>query len=185
MKAIFILILLLNNLIITATTFYVSSNGSDLSDGQSPHSSWKTIKKLNSEFSGFTPGDKVLFRRGDTFYGTILLSASGIAGKPIILGAYGAGEKPIISGFATVSDWTDKGGGIFAKAIDCESIPNMVTVNGINTPIGRWPNSGYLTIDSHITNSSIYDSSLPSIPNWTGAEVVIRKNAYIWDRNVI
>ncbi len=61
----------------------------------------------------------------------------------------------------------------------------MVTVNGVNTPIGRWPNTGFLSIDSHVSNTSITDAGLPSSPDWTGAEVVIRKNSYIWDRNII
>ena len=61
----------------------------------------------------------------------------------------------------------------------------MVTINSVSTPIGRWPNEGFLTIDSHVSNTSITDIELSSSPTWTGAEIVIRKNQYIWDRNKI
>jgi parallel beta-helix repeat protein len=59
----------------------------------------------------------------------------------------------------------------------------MVTVNGVNTPMGRYPNTGYLTYESHSGTASITDNQLPASPIWTGAEIVIRKNAWVLDRN--
>ena len=131
------------------------------------------------------PGDRILFNRGNTFVGTIRLTRSGASGNPITIGAYGTGANPIISGFASLSGWISYGGGIYYKAVSCETTPNIVSVNGVNTPIGRWPNTEFLSIDSHVSNTSITDSELPSSPNWTGAEVVIRKASQIWDRNKI
>ena len=168
-----------------ATDYYVSSSGNDSSNGLSSSTPWQTISKVNSVFSSLNPGDRILFRRGDRFYGSLQISRSGSSGSPITISAYGSGAVPVISGFTTISGWTSRGGGIYSAPVNCESNPNMVTVNDINTPIGRWPNTGVLTIDSHSSNTSITDAGLPSSPDWTGAEVVIRKNAYIWDRNKI
>ena len=57
----------------------------------------------------------------------------------------------------------------------------MVTVNGINTEKGRWPNTGFRTFEAHNNDISITDIELPGTPNWTGAEVVIRKSPWLLD----
>ncbi|MDP4222851.1 MAG: SwmB domain-containing protein [Bacteroidota bacterium] len=173
------------SIIASATDYYVSSSGNDAADGKSSSTPWQSIAKVNSVFSGLNPGDRILFKRGEQFYGAIQISRSGASGSPITIGAYGTGSNPVISGFTTISGWTSYGGGIYYKNITCQSSPNVVTVNDVNTPIGRWPNTGFLTIDSHVSNTSITDSELPGSPDWTGAEVVIRKLPYIYDRNTI
>jgi uncharacterized repeat protein (TIGR02059 family) len=185
MRKVLTVFLCLISIIASATDYYVSSSGSDSANGLSSSTSWQTISKVNAVFSGLNPGDRILFKRGDVFTGALRISRSGLSGSPITIGAYGTGANPIINGFTTITGWNNYGNGIYSKSISCESKPNMVTVNGINTPIGRWPNSEFLSIDSHISNTSITDAALPSSPNWTGAEVIIRKNSYIWDRNTI
>lgn len=174
----------------SSNTFYVSySSGLDTNDGMSPSTPWKTIAKVNAQT--FTPGATILFKKGDTWNDeTLTISSSGNSSNHIIYSSYGSGSKPIISGFTTLSGWTNEGSGIYSKIISPQSFPNMVTVNNVNTPIGRWPNSGtsnggYMTIDSHVSNTSITDSALSGTPSWTGGEVVIRKNRYIIDRNTI
>lgn len=168
-----------------ATDYYVSSSGSDSANGLSSSTPWQSILKINSAFPTLKPGDRILFKRGERFYGSLLISVSGSSGSPITIGAYGTGASPVVSGFTTITGWTNYGSGIYSKSFPCQSNPNMVTVNDVNTPIGRWPNTGFLNIDSHVSNTSITDSDLPLSPDWTGAEVVIRKNAFIWDRNKI
>src|SRR5665647_3603352 len=91
-----------------ATNYYLSHSGNDASPGTDPSAPWKTLDKLNS-FKTLKPGDNVLFKRGDTFYGSITVSNSGAAGNPITYGAYGTGINPIITGFTTVSSWTNLG----------------------------------------------------------------------------
>jgi len=180
MKYIFSLILIVCSIATSATDYYVSSAGNDAANGLSESTAWKTIGKVNSAFSAFQPGDRILFRRGDTFYGTLKVTRSGLAGNPITIGAYGSGNRPVISGFTTISSWTNEGGGIFSRAITSESSPVMVSFDGVNTAMGRFPNSGWMTIDSHNTNQSLTDADLNSgITNWTGAEVVIRVKPYI------
>jgi uncharacterized repeat protein (TIGR02059 family) len=184
LKNAFIILLLFFNTIASATDYYISSSGNDSNNGLSSSTAWKTITKVNTIFSTFKPGDRILFKRGDTFYGTINVNASGSAGNPITIGAYGTGANPIITGFTTISGWTNEGSGIYSKSVPCESNPNILTIDRVQFGMGRYPNAGTnLIIDSHSTNVSITDADLNSATtNWTGAEVVIRKNEYIMDR---
>ena len=173
------------NIIASATDYYISSSGNDAANGLSSSTPWQSINKVNSISSGLRGGDRLLFRRGDTFKGSLELGSSGASGSPITIGAYGTGENPVISGFTQVSGWTSYGNGIYYRSLSCESNPNIVLVNGKNTPIGKWPNSGFIPIDSHVSNTSVTGSELPSYPTWTGGEVVIRKSQHVWDRNRI
>jgi len=159
--------------------------GNDLSDGLSPSTPWKTISKVNSEFSRFNPSDRILFKSGHTFYGGLIIAKSGISGKPITIGSYDAGAKPVISGFTTLSSWTNEGNGIYSTVLNTQFSLNNVTLNGVFQPIGRWPNTGWRTITNHSGNSSITDNTLTGLPDWSGAEVVIRKNRWTIDQSLI
>jgi len=178
----FLIFLCLN---VSATNYYVKNGGNDEADGLSDATAWGTTEKINGIQHLLNPGDSILFKRGDTIYGKITAGKSGIPGKPVVYGAYGQGTDPVISGFTAITSWSDEGEGIFSKVVSCESPTNMVTINGVNTPMARWPKSEYLSIDSYVKNTSITDAELPSLPDWTGAEVVIRKNSWVIDRNLI
>lgn len=148
---------------------------------------WRTLSKLNQIFPQLKPGDTVLFKRGETYYGSIVVGASGSAGRPIVLSAYGGGYEPIISGFSRLEGWkAGSARGVWqAPCPGCGLRVNMVTVGDVAQPMGRYPNSGYLSIQSHSGNNSITDPGLSGGTDWTGAEVVIRKNRFIIDRNTI
>ena len=184
LKSALIIVFLILSSIASATDYYISSAGNDTNNGLSSTTPWKTIAKVNSSFSLMKPGDRILFNRGDTFYGTLTVTKSGSAGNPITIGAYGTGTGPIITGFTTISGWTNETGGIYSKTISCESKPNILTIDGVQYGMGRYPNTGTnLIIDSHSTNVSITDADLnTAVTDWTNAEVVIRKNEYIMDR---
>ena len=169
----------------SATNYYVSNSGNDSNPGTELQP-WATINKVNS--TSFSPGDRILFKKGDTFYGSLTIRNSGSSGNPITFGAYGTGEKPIITGFTTVSSWTYLGSNIWesTNAVSTLSTLNMVVIDGVNTPMGRYPDSGYLTYESYVSNTSITSSSVnSSTTNWTGAEVVIRKKQWIIDSYLI
>jgi len=76
--------------------YYVSNTGSDLNDGKTPATAWKTISKVNS--TSFEPGNKIYFKRGHTWREQLTIPSSGAAGKPITFGAYGRGPRPRIVG---------------------------------------------------------------------------------------
>ncbi|MCB0613237.1 MAG: hypothetical protein KDC75_08010, partial [Phaeodactylibacter sp.] len=110
----------------TGATYYVDSqNGSDHYDGRfatyqnGEKGPWKTLSKVNA--TRFSPGDKVLFKRGSVWTdgpleplnggapGGVITIRESIVGKPfsfdlvdpgdnncIYFGAYGEGPKPIL-----------------------------------------------------------------------------------------
>lgn len=78
-----------------ANYYFSSSTGNDANSG-SQTSPFKTITKLN----GLTlvAGDKIYFKKGDTFIGQITVGYSGTATSPIVFDSYGTGNLPILSG---------------------------------------------------------------------------------------
>ncbi len=75
-------------------TYYVSNSGSDSNSG-SESQPWKSVANVNQ--TSFSPGDKILFKRGGKWDQEILPRSSGSSGRPIVFGAYGSGSKPIIA----------------------------------------------------------------------------------------
>lgn len=186
-KILFFLPLILVSFTLFATDYYIAADGNDSNNGTSTSAPWKSLNKLNAYFSKLKPGDRVFLRRGDTFYGSINITRSGTAGAPITIGAYGSGEKPVVSGFTTVSSWRNIGGNIWESTDAVSNLPytNLVVVDGVNTPMGRYPNEGYLYFQSHNGTSSITSNALGGSPNWTGADVVIKKERWTLHRSKI
>lgn len=84
MKLIIIAFFVLFASITNAANYYVSTSTGDDSrsatQAQDPNTPWKTIEKVNSVFSVVNPGDAILFKRGETFYGRLIIGKSGTAG---------------------------------------------------------------------------------------------------------
>jgi len=175
-----------------AKNYYFSGAGSDSYSNiqaQNAVTPWKSIAKLNAVFSTLVAGDSVLFKRGDVFYGSIVFNRSGSSGRPIVIGAYGTGNRPIITGLATLSGWSPvNNGGVYeASAIGVKNYVNLVAMNGTPQAVGRYPNAnttngGYLTYEGYSGTTSITDNQLTGSPNWTGAEVVIRKKTFYYGK---
>jgi len=185
-KPFFLLFFIILNFSAEATTYYVSNSGNDNNSGTSASSPWQTLNKVNS-FKKFAPGDNILFNRGNTFYGSITVSNSGSSGNPITYGAYGSGAKPVITGFTTVTSWSNLGGNIWesSSAVSTLATCNIVSVSGVNTPMGRYPNTGYFQFQSHNGNTSITSSSLNGSTNWTGASIAIKKQRWYIETGTI
>ena len=90
--------------------YFSSSSGNDANNGTSSATPWQTLYQANRFLSIYAvahglpalqPGDSVLFKRGDTWYGyfdwQFLGDSTGVA-PPIVVGAYGTGAKPLIDG---------------------------------------------------------------------------------------
>jgi parallel beta-helix repeat protein len=180
MKRTIVFLCLLLNLSTEARTFYISGNGRDANNGLSPGSCWKSISKINSV--AFTKGDQILFEKGFSYYGSLVISQDSLT-----VGSFGRGAKPIITGFRDVDSWRKKNGNIWESRDEVSKLTycNMVVVNGINRPLGRYPNAGYLTIQSHEGNRSITNHKLDGATNWTGAELVTRLVHFGIERNRI
>ncbi len=172
------------------TTYYVANSGNDANNGTSVSTPFQSLAKVSG--LSLNPGDQVLFRRGDTFRGTLTIRRSGSASRPVIFDAYGSGAKPILSGSTPVTNWTSAGNNIWQAP--CPSCGNAVTGvyrNGTALPLGRYPNAdgpnqGNLTIRAHTEKYQIFSQEpLPYNIDWKGAEVVMRPTAWIIDRAVV
>lgn len=169
--------------------FYFSSKSGDdhytSTQAKNKSTPWKSIKKLNEITSLLVAGDSILFKKGEIFYGSIDLIISGTISNPIVITSYGIGVRPIITGFVDINSWKSVGNGVYESAyIAGGTSENMVIINGVPKAVGRFPNKGYLSYESS-TEKSITDKQLSSGVNWTGAEIVVRKNHWIIDRNQI
>ena len=195
MKFLLTVTLILITYVSKATNYYFSSGSGDDSrttaQAQNPLTPWKTLDRLNSFFGNLQPGDSVLLKRGEIFTGSISITKSGSLNLPIVISAFGIGEKPVINGFASLEGWVPTGGGIWEMSSSLfQNSINTVTINGLNQPVGRYPNltapnGGYLTFEGHVGNIQITDNELTAGTNWSGAELVIRKERWVIDRNLI
>lgn len=172
------------------TTYYIASNGSDNNTGRSVTSPFQTLAKVNS--LALQPGDSVLFRRSDTFRGTLTIRRSGSAGRPIVYDAYGTGLKPVLSGSVPVTNWVGTSNNVWrASCPSCGTVVTGLYRNDVGLPLGRYPNidapnKGTLTIRAHTQRYQIFSQQpLPTTIDWQGAEVVMRPTAWIIDRAVV
>ena len=107
--------------------YYVdSTGGNDNNSGMATDNAWKTIAKVNA--SSFSPGETILFKRGETWREPLVISSSGNAGNPITFGAYGGGAFPKIEG----------SGSDYALSVDSR---NNVTIQDL-----EFDNDGYTAI---------------------------------------
>ncbi len=74
----------------TGTAYYVSNDGDDKNDGRTPETAWASLERVEQTPLSF--GDAVFFRRGDRWYGTLVMQ------EGVSYSAYGSGSKPIITG---------------------------------------------------------------------------------------
>ena len=131
---------------LSATNYYVKSSGNDSYTGLSDAQAWKTITKVNTVWAAgtFAPGDSILFNRGDTFYGTLVITESGTSSADIIVGAYGTGVNPILSGFQVLDSWD-----LTTIYRHAPRLNQRLTffIGRVNTPLGRYPDIGYLDVE--------------------------------------
>jgi hypothetical protein len=76
-------------------TYYVDcAAGNDSNLGLSQGSAWRSLGKASN--APLLPGDRLLFKRGCVWDGTLTLKKSGTVLLPITIGAYGSGNLPRI-----------------------------------------------------------------------------------------
>jgi hypothetical protein len=76
-------------------SYYVDCTaGNDNNAGTSAAKAWKTLAKVNE--AELAPGDRLLFKRGCAWTGTLHATWNGTASQPILISAYGAGDLPRI-----------------------------------------------------------------------------------------
>ena len=121
----------------TATNYFVSVAGNDGYNGQSSDTPWKSIQKVNSMMSSFQGGDTIFFRRGDTWYELLSITASGQYGNHLVFTSYGTGEIPVISGLEKPDNWVFFQDGIYYAELN--TAPGYVFSNNELVSPSRWP----------------------------------------------
>lgn len=99
-------------------TYYVDSkSGSDNNDGKSQKKAFKSLSKLSSKY--FQPGDKILFKKGLTYSGSLVIRGFGTEDNVITVGSYGSGDdNPIINGRGATAAITMLANYITVKDLD-------------------------------------------------------------------
>lgn len=165
-----------------ATIYYIDNAGSDAANGTSTGTAWQTIAKVNAQ--SFSPGDQILFKKGGSWNERLNPPSSGTAGNVITFGAYGIGLQPVITGFQTLTGWTNNGNIWSSTFSSSVRYQNTVYINGGLRAKGRYPNYGWLNITSHVGNNQL-TGSLTGTPNYTGGEIIIRTNHWTIDNAFI
>ena len=126
-----------------ATDYYISNNGSNNATGLSQEESFRTLEKINSLV--LKHGDRIFFKAGDTFTGTLNLKYSGSLNNPITLSSYGGEKKPVLSGSFAVTNIKQVGDNRYEAS--CENETKYFYLDGKLLTIAREPNSGFFTMD--------------------------------------
>jgi len=79
-----------------ATYYLDCAAGSDSDTGTDPAAAWRTLGRVNAAV--FSPGDRILLKRGTACTGTLAPQGSGTPGSPISVDAYGTGAAPLVAG---------------------------------------------------------------------------------------
>lgn len=158
-----------------ATNYYVAASGNDANSGLSGFP-WRTVAKVNS--ATFASGDVVYFNRGDVFYGGLVVNRNNIS-----FDAYGSGALPVITGLKTLTSWTNLNNGVYKINLPNANIVKIVTINGQQQRMGRWPD--YDPTTGGWATYSAVNSSTPSITDatlkvdWTGATIAMKAYSYV------
>jgi len=98
------------------TNYHIdATGGDDDKDGLTPETAWQTVAKHN--ISTFAPGDHILFKCGEVWYGENLeVPSSGAMGMPITYSHYGEGANPIICPSIEFNDFTLHSGVIWERS---------------------------------------------------------------------
>lgn len=168
-----------------STTYYFSSSGNDKRNtGTSSTSPYKTITKLNALV--LKAGDMVLFKSGEIFEGQINIKQSGTSAANIKFSNYGTGALPIIKGTSTCTGWTVYSNNIYTTtAPSSTSNINQLFANNKALTLARYPNSGFLKIDSAISPTSFRFTSSKTSNTWANGTAVIRTIEWVYENKTI
>jgi parallel beta-helix repeat protein len=168
----------------SVATYYVKNGGSNSNTGLSDEQAFATPEHAHSIA---VAGDKILLKRGSKWFGFTPQKA-GTSGNPIIWDAYGEGEKPIIHGLKTITGWTDIGGG-FWKVTDTDILTRskFIKIDNALSTVARSPRTNYYqsTGATGSTTGTVTDTGFLNGKDFTGGEVVFRKNNWIVDTMLI
>jgi hypothetical protein len=125
----------------SASVYYVDCvGGNDGNSGVTPDQAWQSLGKANQ--ATLDPGDRLLFKRGCSWSGTLHADWNGTAGQPITIGAYDSGTLPLFqNGPADLADGYHNnvqitGSYLILEYLETKIINPPVDPNCQNNPIG-------------------------------------------------
>jgi hypothetical protein len=134
-----------------ANTYYIDAlNGNDTHAGTSPNTAWQTMSRVSGHT--FSPGDQILFRRGQQFIidgDGMFLQGDGQATNRITLGAYGPGTSlPVLTNTNAANKYIYVVG-VWGKYWTIRDI-KIDSTNGniIEDGIRVWDNGTHVIIDN-------------------------------------
>jgi len=166
-----------------ATVYYISPTGSDTNNGTSQSTPWKTVARVQQMSLTAVAGDQFLFQRGGTYVGQLNWYTSGTSGANITFGAYGSGALPVINGGTTVAGWTLHSGNIYKANV--ASAVKYVFVNGALQTLARYPNTGWLRVNTSNSTSLTSTSITQASGHWNGATMVLRSTNWCYENKVV
>ncbi|MFZ6030786.1 MAG: hypothetical protein ACOYYS_24025 [Chloroflexota bacterium] len=126
---------------ILGTVYYVANDGDDGNNGTSPGTPWKTIARVNGQ--ALSPGDGVLFKRGDVWREVLSITSSGTESAPITYAAYGAGKAPAILGSTAINNWEHVSGNVWRGTTVVDDPSRGALHDGSQKGTGGWPGGAY------------------------------------------
>ncbi len=113
--------------------YYVDNvDGDDDNVGTSIDAPWKTLDKVDA--MTFEPGEKILFKRGSSYSGSVIVDYSGTEVNPITITAYGTGDAPAF----TNPDFYDSYGNVFHITGDYIVIDSLYFHGGADANQGEY-----------------------------------------------
>jgi len=142
---------LIDTNVASGTADCTTYNPSNYTCGSGSASAYKTLADVSART--FSPGDSILFKKGDSWEGTITVTSSGTSGSPITYGSFGtASDKPKIYGSVPITNWI--------QTPDTNDNPNIYQATytpsaSINSTTGTGTISLPLAIDKRYPNLTV------------------------------
>lgn len=168
----FLLLLSLNYLF--GTSYFVANSGNNNWPGTRPDSAFQTLSALQAIV--FNPGDTIFLNRGDVFREQLTLNLHGTSSAYIVITSFGnAVTPPVVSGTEILSNWSIWNGGVYKTSESLQ--PKQFIADDKMMTSARYPNSGWLSVDSAGGSMAFKDGDLTEGVNfWKGCDVRMRTN---------
>lgn len=174
-KRLLIILLIFAGFIVNAENYYVSSTGNDSNTGLSDAQAWATLTKVNA--ATYIAGDSILFKSGDSWFGTLIPPSNGNSTNRIVFGAYGTGAKPKIYGSKAITGWTLHSGNIYKATVDETDITQLF-LDDERMLLARYPDAGYHNTTNVLSSTTITSTDLDGGISYTGATWIGRTYLY-------
>lgn len=179
LKSLFISLLIVSS--VQSKNYYFSAAGNDSKSGLNPNAAWQNVDKLKS--LKLKAGDSVLFRRGDSFLGEIVVRHSGKINKPIVFSAYGKGDLPILTGAVSLKNAVTNSVKQHVFSINKQVL--KLYVNNEKQTLARYPNTGYLTMGEGIDSIGFETTMTEPDGFWAGAGIGMRTIDWVFEHRQI